>query len=367
MDLWAFIAILFYFILHLIFYYGLKRSFRTQKVSNGRLPFISVIVAARNEEENIGECIESLKRISYNKEYYEIILVNDSSSDRTQEIMHGLTKDFNEFIILNTSDAADSKLTGKTKALAYGISHSRGELIMMTDADCTVKESWLTDTASYYSEGTGMVCGFTLIDCSKGLFSKLQALDWLYLQSLASASSGISNELSCIGNNLSVSRKAFDSIGGYEGLKFSVTEDLALLRKIKSTGKFLIKYPIEKKTLVKTQPCENVKELYRQKKRWFRGGAGINLLGYILGGLMYIVNLVLVSGLFYLNPFVYLEFLILKFISDLIIMLPVYNNIGLKGLLRYFPLFQLYFALYGLLLPLTFISGYKIDWKGRNH
>ncbi len=367
MDIWAVITLSFYFALHLIFYFGLKRSFGIQKTPNGRLPFISVITAARNEENNIAACIESLKKIKYHKDCYEIILVNDSSTDRTEEIINERTKGHSEFKILNTADVGKSLLTGKTRALAFGIRHSRGELIMMTDADCTVTETWLSDTAKYFSAETGMICGFTKIDYRKGLFSKLQALDWIYLQALASASSGINNELSCIGNNLSFSRTAFESFGGYEGLKFSVTEDLALLRKIKSLGNYDVKYPVDDLCLVTTQPCADIKELYKQKKRWFRGGTGINFLGYLLGVLLYSVNIILVFGLIFLSPQIYAAAVIIKMISESLIMLPVYKKLKYTKLAGYFIPFQIYFAAYGLLLPFTFITGYKIDWKGRNH
>lgn len=367
MDIAVFIISALYFLLHLIFYYGLKRSAEIRQNLSDRLPFISIIVAARNEENNIGNCINSLKNITYPKELYEVILVNDKSTDSTKEIILQNTQNHQEFFLLDTIDAPESKLTGKVKALSFGISKSKGELIMMTDADCIVNKSWLIESAKYYKSTTGLLCGFTMIDYSQGLFSKLQSLDWIYLQSLASASSGINAELSCIGNNLSVSANAFNSIGGYEGLKFSVTEDLALLRKIKSEKKFRVLYPVNPGCLVKTLPCANLKELYRQKKRWFRGGAGINSLGYFLGLLLYSSSLILIFGIFFLSAYTYLFCILLKMFSELLIMLPVYRKLDFKNLIWYFPLFQIYFAIYGILLPFTFLFGYKIIWKGREH
>lgn len=367
MDIAVLIIIAVYFSLHIIFYYGLMRSDGIQQNSSDRLPFISVIVAARNEESNIGVCINSLKNIVYPKEKYEVILVNDKSTDSTKNVMLQSTKYHNEFQILDTFDAPKSKLTGKVKALSYGISKSKGELIMMTDADCTVNKNWLTESAKYYNSNTGLLCGFTMIDYTRGLFSKLQSLDWIYLQSLASASSGINAELSCIGNNLSVSADAYNSVGGYDGLKFSVTEDLALLRKIKSEKRFKVLYPLNPSCLVQTLPCADFKELYRQKKRWFRGGTDINSLGYLLGFLLYASNLILLFGILFLSPLTYLIFISLKMFSELLIMLPVYRKFNYSNLILYFPLFQVYFAIYGLLLPFTFLLGYKIIWKDRKH
>ena len=367
MELAVLIIISFYFLLHLVFYYGLKRSEGIKKIHSDRYPFISVIVAARNEENNIGNCINSLKVINYPADRYEVILVNDNSTDSTKDIMRKLTDNHNEFIILDTIDAPKTNLVGKVKALSYAISNSNGELILMTDADCVVNENWLLETSGYFNEKTGLICGFTMIEYSYGYFSKLQALDWIYLQALASASSGINTELSCIGNNLSMSANAFNSVGGYEELKFSVTEDLALLRKIKTENKYSVVYPINPSCLVKTLPCADLKELFQQKKRWFRGGTDINLLGYILGFLLYVSNFVLLTGFLYLTPFTYIGLVLFKMISELLIILPVYRKLNYRNLIKYFPLFQLYFAVYGLLLPFTFLFGHRIVWKGRKH
>jgi cellulose synthase/poly-beta-1,6-N-acetylglucosamine synthase-like glycosyltransferase len=330
-------------------------------------PLVSVIIAARNEEHNIIKCINSLKKLDYPKGKYQIILINDNSTDLTEELMLRETIDHSEFIVLNTKDSPSTKLKGKVNALSYGISKSNGELYMMTDADCEVPADWIKDTVKYYNSDTGLICGFTVIDYSKSIFSKLQALDWMYLQSLASSSSGINSELSCIGNNLSLSAKAYKDIGGYENLNFSVTEDLALLRRIKKEKSFTIKYPVNKNCLITTSACINIKELYGQKKRWFRGGVDIGLLGYLLGFELYALNFILLFGLFFLNIPEYLIVISVKILSEILIMFPVYKIFNYKGLIIYFPLFQLYFAAYGLLLPFTFLTGSNIVWKGRKH
>jgi cellulose synthase/poly-beta-1,6-N-acetylglucosamine synthase-like glycosyltransferase len=361
------IIIAIYFALHLIFFTGLKKSESLAISDSDFFPLVSVIVAARNEEDNIVKCINSLKRLDYTKGKYKIILINDNSTDRTEELMSRETQDHSEFIILNTKDSPSNKLKGKVNALSYGISKSDGELYMMTDADCEVPADWIKETVKYYNANTGLICGFTMIDYSKSIFSKLQSLDWIYLQSLAASSSGINSELSCIGNNLSLSAKAYNDIGGYENLNFSVTEDLALLRRIKKEKSFTIKYPVNKNCLITTSSCKDLKELYRQKKRWFRGGVDIGLLGYLLGFELYALNFILLFGLFFLNIPEYLTVITVKIISELLIMLPVYRIFRYNGLMKYFPLFQLYFAVYGLLLPFTFLTGSNIVWKGRKH
>jgi cellulose synthase/poly-beta-1,6-N-acetylglucosamine synthase-like glycosyltransferase len=173
----VFTIIAIYFTLHIIFYAGLKKSGSIVKNDSDFLPLVSVLVAGRNEEHNIVNCIKSLMKLNYPKEKLQIILINDNSDDRTEELMLKATKGISEFLVLNTKDYTGAGLKGKVNALSYGISKSIGELYMMTDADCEVPTEWVRDTVKYYNEDTGLICGFTMIDYSTSLFAKLQALD----------------------------------------------------------------------------------------------------------------------------------------------------------------------------------------------
>jgi cellulose synthase/poly-beta-1,6-N-acetylglucosamine synthase-like glycosyltransferase len=324
-----------------------------------------LIIPARNEEKVIANCIKHLKKLKYNKELLEIILVNDKSTDKTKEIMLNETKGNEYFKVIDSNKIETSSLKGKANALDTAIKLTQADIIFTTDADCEVPENWLEETVKYYKENTAMVCGFTIIKSGKNLFAYIQSLDWIYLLSLASCSAGINKILSCLGNNLSFSKNAYNDIGGYERVGFSVTEDLALMRTIDKDKRFKIKYPLNPLTLVKTEACESFKELYNQKRRWFRGGVNINLLGYILGVELYVMNFFLLLGLLFVNPLLYLLIIFVKIISELSITIPVYKKLRIKKLLRYYPIFQIYFALYGVLLPLSFILGKGINWKER--
>jgi len=363
-DIILIIIICNYLLLHIIFYFGVRKSSGLKPLIHENLPSVSVIVAAKNEESNIVSCIDSLKKINYPGEKLEIILVNDNSGDSTLRLMTESVSDSSNFRILTTGDYNNTELIGKTRALSFGIENSTGEIIIMTDADCRVKPDWIKSTVQYFDKQTGMVNGISLIESGNNIFYKLQALDWIYLLALASSSTGIGSPLACIGNNQSYTRKAYHSAGGYAGLNFSVTEDLAMMRAVKRKSEFRIKLPVNPDCVVLTNPCPTLSELASQKRRWFRGGIGINLLGYVTGFCMYAVNSVLLTGYLYAPLNVYILFVALKIISELMVVLPVYNRLGLSKLMAYYPLFQLYFAVYGVLLPLSFITGKSIRWKG---
>lgn len=353
-----------YLLVHLYIFSGLLKSLNLKKV-NIDVPFVSVIVAARNEKDNIIGCINSLKNLTYVPGKFEIILVNDKSTDNTRELMLEHTKDIERFIIIDSRSSETTNLKGKANAIDTAIEISKGDIIISSDADCVISQDWIKETVSYYDDDTAMVCGFTNIQSDKSLFQKVQAIDWIYLLSLASGSSGLNQTLSCIGNNLSFRKSVYNEVGGYGGIDFSVTEDFALMRAIDKLRKYEIKYPVNPKSVVWTEACNDFKTLYKQKKRWFKGGLKINNLGYLMGFELYSMNLALFFGWIFLAPHLYLIVILIKFISELFLIVPVIKRLGILKLIRYYIFFEIYFAIYGLLLPLTFIVGGTIEWKDR--
>lgn len=364
MVTFALALIFLYFFTHLFLRFGLQKSISLSVVNKIPKNKVTILVAAKNEEVIIKDCISSLKKLSYDKNNLEIFLINDNSSDRTKEIMLTETKGLQYFKVIDSSKENSTNLKGKANALDTAIKQATGEVIIGTDADCIVNPDWVQETLKYYDKNTAMVCGTTFINFEKSLFHKMQALDWIYLQTLASASSGINMTLSCIGNNLSFQKKTYEDLGGYESIKFSVTEDLALMQEIHAK-KLVIKYPINKNSLVETQACKDLNELFKQKRRWFRGGLRINPLGLLLGIEMYPVNLMLIFGLLFLNWKIYLFFVLIKFLSDFILIAKPIKIYKFTSLRKYFIHFQLFFAFYGLTLPWTFLFNTKIHWKDR--
>lgn len=364
MEIFLLIVAIVYLILHGYLLFGLTESINLS-YNEKQLPFVSVIIAARNEKDNIEKCINSLKNLKYNKDLYEIILVNDKSTDNTKELMLNVAGKDSNFVIIDSNNSESSNLKGKANAIDTGIQIAKGDIILTSDADCEIPPDWIFETAKYYDKNTAMVCGFTNIKFTDSFFFKLQALDWVYLLSLASGSTGINKTLSCIGNNLSFRKSAYNEVGGYAGIEFSVTEDFALMRAIYKLKKYKIKYPVNYKSVVWTEACQDLKTLYKQKKRWFKGGLKINMLGYLMGLELYLMNLTLVFGLLILDPLIYLTLILIKFFSELLLILPVIFRLKLKNLLPYYFFYEIYFAFYGLLLPFSFIFGGSIDWKGR--
>ena len=133
------VAVSLYFIQTIIFTIGLNKTF--SKLSENQLPQISVIVAARNEEENIFECMTALDGLNYPEDKIEIIIANDHSTDSTEKIIRDFIKDKPRFKTI-IPVKGEGNLKGKANAIDKAVKISNGELILTTDADCSPNPEW---------------------------------------------------------------------------------------------------------------------------------------------------------------------------------------------------------------------------------
>jgi 1,2-diacylglycerol 3-beta-glucosyltransferase len=328
-------------------------------------PFVSIIIAARNEEANIGRCLGTMAKLTYPHELLEVIVVDDRSTDATASIVQ-TTAEANSFIRLITAAPEAGHLRGKTNAVTQGIEASRGEVILFTDADCEVPPGWVENTVKYYTdESIGIVAGFTELRASRA-FEKMQTLDWYYLFSVAAGTVRMNYPVTAVGNNLSVRRTAYDAVGGYRTIPFSVTEDYALFHAVTASTKFKARFPMDRTTLVHSQACPTLNSLYRQKLRWFTGGRDMDPKSLVIFGFPYLLNLLLVvSPLALPLPAVAAAFGT-KIAADIILTLPVLARFNRWTLLRAFPLFELYFFLYVLCYPPLVLFGKRVIWKERS-
>lgn len=355
-----------YILEHLILFFGILRnagsSIKSLKNEN-ELPSVSVVVAARNEENNITACIESLLKLDYPKDKLEVVLVNDNSTDKTGEIMQSYLNSNPHLKYILTGEV-ESKLKGKTRALANALKQTKSEIIFTTDADIEVQPSWVRELVNYYDDKTAVVSSFTNIK-PIGLNSGVQSLDWLYLLCIACGSDGVNFPISCVGNNMSYRRTAYDKVGGYENVKFSVTEDFMLLHTIGRKTKMNTKFPVTNSAVNYTLPCATFIELYRQKKRWATGGLGLITVGYIVGGINFLTAAAMLLGWLFMGIETYLFFVGVKSIVDFIFIFPAVKVFKLWKVFLYLIPYQIYFALYISLMPLIVLFDRKVVWKDR--
>lgn len=351
-----------YFIQSVLFVIGAKKVF--PRLDDKDLPTATVIVAARNEEDNILRCLESLARLEYPEGKLEVILVDDRSTDKTGKIIEEFISKRSNFKKI-IPDEPKGKMVGKVNALATAIRKAEGEIILTTDADCVVKPNWARTIASHYTDDVGMVDSYTTQDAGSS-FGGMQAIDFIYLLIAAGGTINIGVPISCIGNNMSFRKNAYKEVGGYENLPFSVTEDFTLLRAIYKLNKYKIIFPLDKDALVTSIPCSNLKQLYRQKKRWSVGGLGVPFRGFMIMFWGYLTHIgMLLTPIFFSPVWLYLIFF--KIIIDFFVLYPIHLKLGISKNLKYFAVYQVYYIFYVLALPFIVLVSRKVIWKGREY
>ena len=357
----VFIAIL-YFAQVGILLLGLRRA--KDSTSSVSAPFVSVVVAARNEENNLPECLNSLAHQTYPTDKFEIIVADDASTDRTAAICAQYEETHANMKSFVTVESPG--LRGKPNALAQAIDRAQGEVVLITDADCTVPPTWIEATANRFTPEVGLVGGITL-QHSDNAFQGMQSLDWAYILGVAAASAALGKPLGSIGNNLSFRKQAYDEVGGYRKIQFSVTEDYSLVQAILGTKHWKFLYPIDEKVLVESQPCPTLRSLIQQKHRWGKGGLDMKFWGFVIMTVGFSMHAAL------LWHFVWYSFattgavLLLKMIADYIFLYHILARLNRTHEIRFFYWFEIYYTLYVLALPFLVFFGGKVHWKGRNY
>lgn len=355
------IVVSIYILQQIVFLIGFSKKIPFNKEFE---PNVTVIVAARNEEKNISNCLESLSKIAYPKEKLEIIIVDDHSTDMTGEIIDEFSKKYT-FIKKVIPQKQVVPKPGKTNAIVNGIEKSKGEIIFTTDADCVVKPSWIKTQIKYFTDEVGVVPGLTFQkSCSQ--FTGMQNLDWVFLLTVAAGTINLGFPLSCIGNNMAYRRDAYNWVGGYQNIKFSVTEDFALLHKIHKHTHYKVVFPTEESGINFSEPCKDWKTLYRQKHRWGRGGIDAPFLGYIVMFWGFASHLFILLQFFF-GSYYSLLITLAKVLSDLLFLSFPLKKFKMLRELKYFISFEIYFTIYVLVLPFITFLDKKVIWKEREY
>ncbi len=362
-EFFYFFSILSYTLRSVYFVIGAAAERRIHNQAPAQLPFVSVIVPARNEEHCIVHCIESLAALNYPSELLECIVVNDRSSDMTGTIAAMQQHRFPALKVLHIERDGEKNLQGKAGALEYGIRASKGEIIVMTDADCIVDPEWVrSHVEAYGMADVGMVCAYTLID-GQSTFAKMQAVEWTSTHTMASSALHFKQYLGCYGNNLSIHRRAYDAVGGYASIPFSVTEDLALLHAVTKQG-FRARYLCSRESSVHSRALETLSEYVSQHKRWAIGGRQLGLRAVVF---------VITSALFWMGiaaavwngSWLWLVLILLtRVVDDIAINAPALHIFRRRSLLPFMVPAVLFFSLLELVLPFLLIDG-TTKWKGQ--
>ena len=333
-------------------------------------PFISIIVAAHNEGENIKNCLDSLLNLDYPDEKIEIIIVNDRSKDDTGMILDGYNKKCNYLNIIDIKNENDRKIDKKINALRTGINNSKGEIIITTDADCIVPSNWIKRINSFFTSNTGMVVGLSPNVLTKWWLSGFLCIDALLADLIAYGSLGWGHAITCTGRNLAYRRSVYNEIDGFSGIDhlMSVDDDV-FMQKIAKNTSWEIKYMMTEDSVVKSPSSENWAHFISQRKRYIASAKSFPFsvqLGYsLLYGSKFFILFSFIVAIF--TNFSFNSHLILQLLTFIYTLLLFYF-IAIKtnqiSLLILYPLWELYYILSYLFIGPLGLFGH-VNWDSR--
>lgn len=330
---------------------------------------VTVLIAARDEEEKISLTIDDLLAQDYPKHLTEIIIVDDHSADRTAEIIAGYAQQGIKLLRLQEDKPLNSY---KKKAIATAIGISTGDFMVATDADCRMGPQWLSSIISYYESGDFvMISSPVTYFEERSLFERLQTLEFSYLVAVGASYIGNNYASTCNGANFAYRKDIFYEVGGFKGIDdLASGDDELLLQKVAQKYQSRIGFLRSRDAIVYTHAKHTLKEFLNQRRRWASKSTKYKdkrIVALAVG--IWFFNVLLLTNAF-LSFFsehffkVFLLQFIIKIIFETVFLLPVntfFKRPWLVGLLVILsPIHILYMFYVGIIGNTR-----KYVWKGR--
>ena len=341
-----------------------EREFRTR---------VSVVIPVRNEEKNVEACLLSVIRQQYPVAQVEIIVSDDHSDDGTEEIVQTIIQKFPSHRILFLRN--DIRMSGtffKKQAITSAIEQASGELIVTTDADCTMSEQWLSAIVSHYEkEHPAMIAGPVCIHNENNAVEKFQALEFAGLIAIGAGAISNGRPVMCNGANLAYTKKVFREVNGFAGLHGTPSgDDTQLMEKIARNDPQRIHFLKSREAIVFTPAVSSIHALVQQRKRWASKIPGqmsvITLLVASIAWLLHTGLIIIFFKVFFDPSWLFMTALVLliKIIPELLLLASILSFFDRRKLIWLFVPAQLIYPFYiffvGVLSP---FGSYR--WKGR--
>lgn len=334
----------------------------------------SVIISARNEEDQIEECLLSILNQTYPKQLFEVIVIDDHSTDNTPTIVRNLQERFSNLHLLILEDILGGKQLNsyKKKAIELAIKQAKGDWILTTDADCFVPENWIKTFAAFIENEQSKFVAAPVKFINSGSFvSIFQCLDFMSLQGITAASVNNKFHSMCNGANLAYNKKAFFEVDGFAGIdNIASGDDMLLMHKIYLKHPEGIKFLLSPDVVVETLPMPDWKSFFNQRIRWASKADKYKdkrIFAVLVCVYLFNLSFLLLPFALYWYPQVWLLWLMLfagKTFFEMRFLFPVARFFKEVKLLWWFPVMQPFHILYTIVAGwLGKFGSYK--WKGR--
>ncbi|SNR78573.1 glycosyltransferase [Flavobacterium sp. ov086] len=263
---------LFYFfiaivVIQIFYYLGVFGKFafaKPQEITSKKLP-ISVIVCAKNEEENVKKFIPLLAEQDYPD--FEIVLIDDASSDETLEVFEEFEKQYANIRLVKVQNN-EAFWGNKKYALTLGIKASKKDYLLFTDADCyPTSKNWITAMTSQFTMNKTIVLGYGGYEkVERSLLNKVIRFETVLTAVQYFSWAKIGLPYMGVGRNLAYKREEFFNVNGFiDHIQVRSGDDDLFINQAANKANTAISYTPESFTYSK--PKETYKEWFTQKRR----------------------------------------------------------------------------------------------------
>lgn len=323
----------------------------------------TIIVPFRDEIENLPKLLDSFSKLNYPNDLFEVILVDDFSSEEFQV----QSSNFKVSIIMNIRVSNSPK----KDAISTAMQSVKTDWIITADADCVVHKNWLSAIDNYIQlHPVSMIAGAVSYDCENSFLHYFQQLDLASLQGATIGSFGLRKGFMCNGANFAYTKSFFQELNGFDGNDgIASGDDVFLLQKAVARFPEKVHYLKSENNIVVTKPLDDWKSLFYQRVRWAsKTGSYQSSFGKGLGLVVFGGNLAWVLGFGFwvlgLTPFLNIILIFfLKFVVDAVLIYKA-NYFLTKNRMRYLILGSLLYPFFSVSVALYSLFG-KYEWKGR--
>jgi poly-beta-1,6-N-acetyl-D-glucosamine synthase len=355
-----FVLILLFLVLNLLFYITIKKAFANKSNQKNVKQKISIVVAAKDEEKNVANLIDSLNKQNYNKDNYEVIIVDDSSTDNTFNLANELSTSYKNFSVIK---AETKNLPGKKGALHKGIEKASYDHILITDADCIPQPDWIKKSSGKFSEGYDFIFGAAPFYIENSYINNLSSFENLRSNILTFAAAIIGFPYSAAARNFGFKKSSFQEIKGYSNTTETLSGDDDLLLREAVKNKMQIGILTGKESFVYSKTKNTLREYLNQKARHTQTSLHYLPRHKLFLGFWHLLNLFfLFSPILIFVDSIFISLFLIKIITDVIVVSNLQKYFGYN--FNPVKIFYLQIA-YEIFLIINFVNSLlgRSDWK----
>jgi len=331
-------------IFYYLFIFGNFSFTKSTKKNYLSLP-VSIIICAKNEEKNLKQFLPFIAEQNYTN--FEIVLVDDGSTDSSLEIMNDFKNKFSTKVAVQIIPIDKDESNGKKNALNQGILAAKNDYLLLTDADCKpVSQNWINEMVSNFAKDKTIVLGYGAYrKITNSFFNKVIRFETLLTAIQYFSYAKIGKAYMGVGRNIAYKKNEFINANGFEKHQQILSgDDDLFINQITTKKNTEICYTKDSFTI--SEPKTNFKDWIKQKRRHITTSNHYKLIHKILLGLFYISQLLFWLLAIYLiinsiKPIYTFAILLIRMILFYFVIKSSANRLNEKDLIRFSPVYEI--------------------------